>query len=424
MTLSGRQRPVLWAVLTTGLLLRLFLASRPLSAATAYDGHLFTRAADIFVANPLRFYTEVSRQVPPPGGWPYPPLFLAWMTVARALALAGAGHYLAWFKLPMIAADAAIAWVVQDHVGRTGGGLGARIQSAGLIALGPTFWLISGYHGHLDSVAILPAVIATVLWERPGTRRPLLCGVLIGLGAAVKTVPILLLIPLLASSANWRERALLVLPAVFIPAIALMPFALADPGGVLSITHYQSLPGFGGYSLLLQPNLANDYLQVGPHVAPSAVSTWVLAHGGLTTLAGLGIVTPFLWLRRTPPIRGAVIMWLTVYAFTGGFFFQYLVWGVPFMVLAGYRLPVAALLSLACIPEAVVYLQLQSGIAVRMFQFGMAGMYLLFVAAWALMLGRELRRSPGPPGTAGTAGMGARSGGAPAGARAWRPDRC
>jgi hypothetical protein len=49
--------------------------------------------------------------------------------------------------------------------------------------LGPSFIDISGYHGQIDSVAILPAVLALMVWERrPQPTRSVRAGLLIGLG--------------------------------------------------------------------------------------------------------------------------------------------------------------------------------------------------------------------------------------------------
>src|SRR5207302_10782054 len=104
-----------------------------------------------------------------------------------------------------IAADAAIAWLVQAGLGRAGASDRTRLSACALVALGPAFALISGMHGQIDSVAILPAVLALVVWERGGSRRALAAGLLIGRAASIKTAPGLMVLALLPSVRSRRE---------------------------------------------------------------------------------------------------------------------------------------------------------------------------------------------------------------------------
>jgi hypothetical protein len=177
----------------------------------------------------------------------------------------------------------------------------------------------------------------------------------------------------------------------------LLPFMVFDARGVMAIPRYQSLPGFGGPSLLLQPGLVHNYLLVGHPVAANAVSTWLLNHGGLPTVAGLLVAAALLAWRRTPPVTAAVLVWLTVYVFTAGFFFQYLVWGLPFFLLAEHRLAVLWVSAVESVAIAIVYLELHSELTVRVFQVAMAGLYLSLLVAWVVLAWRVVRdREPQP----------------------------
>src|SRR5438270_444755 len=83
----------------------------------------------------------------------------------------------------------------------------------------------------LATLAILPAATAVLLWSRPRTpARAVVCGSLIGIGAALKTVPGFMVLALLATARSTLERAVLVATTVAVPSLALLPFLLADSG--------------------------------------------------------------------------------------------------------------------------------------------------------------------------------------------------
>jgi hypothetical protein len=48
-------------------------------------------------------------------------------------------------------------------------------------------------------------------------------------------------------------------------------------------------------------------------------------------------------------------VWLIVLAFGSGFFFQYLVWALPFLLLAGYVTAAAALQAVVTVPMVIYY---------------------------------------------------------------------
>lgn len=346
------------------------------------DLYLYTRAGQIFHDHRFEFYAFVNSGIPAPGGWPYPPGYLPWTQLARWLNHHVGGTYAGWFKLPMVLADGAIAWLVQDYLRRRGGSVRARLTTVAMILLGPTFFVIGAYQGYLDAVAILPAVAAVAIWTASDRRHPVICGVLIGLGSAIKTVPILVLLAMLPSARGNRERIWLSGSAAVLLALTLMPFLYKDPASLMAILRYQSLPGFGGLSLLLQPELARNYLHIGQAANPTGTSLWLRDHGGVMTLSVVAAMAVLIAVRRVPPVPAAVLIWLTVYAFGGGFFFQYLVWGIPFFLMAGRRREALLLLLVATVPEAVLFLALKSELYLRVFQGSMIGIYFGLLAAW------------------------------------------
>ena len=179
--------------------------------------------------------------------WTYPPLFLGWLAGASWLSQISGVSFHALAKLGPTLADIGLALAVYTYLGWRGAAERWRLIGAGLVLFGPTFIATSGYHGQIDSVAILPAVLGLMAWERrPPSRRAWEAGLLIGLGAAVKMVPLLMVLPLLPYAFSWREGARLVVAALGTLALALGPLWIAGID-LRRVTGYAGVPGLGRF---------------------------------------------------------------------------------------------------------------------------------------------------------------------------------
>ncbi|MBA2506602.1 MAG: hypothetical protein H0V29_11770 [Thermoleophilaceae bacterium] len=386
--MSPRGRNILWALIGAGVVARLAVAYS--TYGQPYDMESLHLVRDALLDDPLHVYERVNLDVE--SGlvrWPYAPGYFAWLAVADVLP----GVFHGTVQLLPIAADALIALVVADFLGRRGASERTRLAAAGLIALGPSFAVVSGYHGHFDSVAILPVVVALWAWEggvRP-ERRALVAGALIGVGAAVKTVPALMLAALLPKARGLREAGWLAVPAVAIPALALAPFFRTDPGAVRDALGYHGAPGVGGVSLLTQPNLAEGWIG-GQAVAPNAATDFFLESGGLVSASvGAGLLAFLLW-TRPPAVQGAVVVWLALYVFAPGFFLQYAVWGMPFFLMAGYLGRALALQVVLLPPTVMIYSDSVDGsAAVALYVACMLAVWLGFAIWLSLLAARCVR---------------------------------
>jgi hypothetical protein len=287
--------------------------------------------------------------------WPYPSGFFPLVLLVGALADLFGGGFGHLIRAPAIGADAALAWLVWKGLAGRVDERG-RLGAAGLVALGPVFITISGYAAQIDSVAILPAVGALLVWERGGPReRAWVAGALIGVGAAIKTVPILMVLALAPTAQSRRELAQLAVAAAAVVLLAMAPFLIADGSGARHIVHYSGLPGMGGLSLVLQPDLAERWLT--RVVEPSGLESWLfIRHSGLENAAVVLGFAAWAARRRPGPRTAAALLWLLVLAFGSGFFFQYLVWGLPFFLLAGHLRATALLQALVTVPMLLFYL--------------------------------------------------------------------
>jgi hypothetical protein len=356
---SGAAKRTLLALLGVGLAARLVLAFA--TVGQPYDIRSLEIVASALDA-PGDLYSRVNREIDfgDISGvlyrWPYPPAFLPWVWLSDRFSDLSGLPFHGLIQLPAILADVAVALLVQDALARRGAGERARLGAVAIVMLGPTFLATSGYHGQIDSLAILPAVLAVAIWERrPPGRRALTAGALIGVGAALKTIPAIMVLALLPTATSWRERVQLVALAGAVPLGSLVPFIASDPDGVARLADYGGAPGAGGVSLVLQPGLAERWLTDDAWTL-SSITQFLVDHGSLLNVAALAVVGVALMRFRPAPTEAALLLWLVVYVVAPGFFLQYLVWGLPFMLMAGYLREAIALQAAILLPTFLAYL--------------------------------------------------------------------
>jgi hypothetical protein len=396
--MSVRQSRRLWAIVGIGLAIQIVLAF-------AYYGPFHVTIEHVAAARVRAGEWRGIYEGPIP--WAYPPLFVGWLAGASWLSDVSGLSFHGLAKLGPVLADVGLTLAVYVYLGWRGAIARWRLAGAALVMLGPSFIATSAYHGQIDAVAILPAVIGLMLWERrPSPRRGIEAGLLIGLGTAVKTVPLLMLLPLAVSARSWRERALLVASALVIPGLVLVPFWAAGID-LHRVTGYTGVPGWGGLSLVLHPALGWHLMTPGgaiQHVTGFSAglqeaSRWI-------TAATLVAYTAFIVRFRPALIDAAVLLWLAIFAFSPNFFSNYLVWALPFFIMAGYLVETAALQVFIVVPTVAYYLDrwppLTAGMGVAYVPF-MFGLWLMLfgatVALAARIVGSRIshRRGTQPP---------------------------
>ena len=349
--LGPSARRTLLALIASGIAMRLAWVAQ--TGGVTFDMESLRQLAAALGAHPLQLYGDLN-----PEGvyrWPYPPGYFPWVIVSDALDGAGIVGFRAAIVLPAVVADAAIAWLVQAGLGRVGADERTRLAGAAVVVLGPSFALVSGFHGQIDAVAILPAVAALLVWERRGSRRALAAGLLIGVGISIKTAPGLMLLALLPTVRSRREAMTLLTAAAALPLAALAPFLVTDAAGVARALGYGGIPGQGGLTLLADPNLARHWVQNRPGVEPNGLVTFLSGHGSVLTGAALLAATAFAARRRMGVRETAVVLWLTFYVLGTGFAFQYAIWGLPFLLLAGRLRWAVALQAGLLVPALMFY---------------------------------------------------------------------
>ena len=227
-------------------------------------------------------YGETLRMEYPPGAIPI-------MMVPRYVR---AVSYRTEFVIFMILFDALGLWGLIRIGRRTGSWWGAATWFLLVPALGPVAYT------RFDIVVAVALIWAT---ERALAGRWGWAGVMLGVGAAVKLVPAVLLLPLFFVAPREKRRALLGGFASVI-ALAILPFVLALPDVYRSVIEYHTGRGIQaesiwGAGLLVARRLADYPVDiVASHRAWDAASaltgTLKLASNALSvlTLAGVAVM--------------------------------------------------------------------------------------------------------------------------------------
>jgi hypothetical protein len=291
-----------------------------LPVGAGYDIESFRLVTDALLSG-NEVYTSVL------GRHPYLPLQMyvmggmAWLSNATGLP------YVAAIKLPAVAADVALTWLIY----RSLTGMGRRPATAAtfalLYALNPVSVLVTSYHGQFEAVTLLLMVTSWSFW-RFG-RRGHASAVALGFAILNKTWPVIMLPVMWLRLRDTRSRLLYALLALGIPLAGIALYLLvfqADPMPMLrrALTH-RGVPGYWGVGSVLAP--------LGESV-PMAQSLFdgLSAARNVILVAGIGLA--LWWTRRQSTLDALLTVILTLLAVTVGFGIQWLVWPIPFALLA------------------------------------------------------------------------------------------
>jgi len=212
-----------------------------------------------------------------------------------------------------------------------------------LFAASPVAFMVSGYHGNVDSIMAMFVLMAAAACT---TERAILSGLAFGLSCNIKIVPLLLapvfvffwwkrgrLIPFGGASAlcilaGW-SLPLFTIPTVFLKDV----IAYGSVWGVWGIPYFLRMsgnPAFAGIQMF-EPTHAQSVVMLGLKliIIPSVIA--------------------IAWRRRgVEPIKifqTLAVVWAIFFVFAPGFGAQYLVWLAPCFLMASDRWYAALTLS-------------------------------------------------------------------------------
>ena len=260
------------------------------------------------------------------GRHPYLPFQMFIMGGMAALSVATGLPFVVAIKLPAILADVAITGLIYRLVAERRGRDWAA-YAALLYALNPVSLLVSAYHGQFEAITLLLLVGAWALWERPRVGAS---AAALGLAILNKTWPVVLLPVFFIRLANWRARILHALIALGIPALAVVAYLLAYDAAPMTmlgraLTH-RGVAGYWGPSAVVFPLAAAQ-----PALQPLADALLALRNPLLLA----AVLLALWWTQRQSALDALLTVQLAVFAVTVGFGIQWLVWPVPFALLAG-----------------------------------------------------------------------------------------
>ncbi|MFL6584796.1 MAG: glycosyltransferase 87 family protein [Chthoniobacterales bacterium] len=236
-------------------------------------------------------------------------------------------------RLPSIVADVlALVFLIKI---RTATGRPPK-WSIVLFALSPVAFMVSGYHGNVDSIMVCLLVIAAYFCVN---ERPLWSASFLAAACSIKIVP-LLLVP--AFVAFWcgrnRSAALKFAVAFAVACLAVWSEALINSPRyfVANVLGYSSFPGGWGITYLAAVVARKFGAQSDPAFLES-----LLASVSALKLATVCCVVALAWCRRnaTAPdfLNTLAYCFISFAVLAPGFIPYYLVWFAPFVLLASPR---------------------------------------------------------------------------------------
>jgi hypothetical protein len=196
-----------------------------------------------------------------------------------------------------------------------------------LYALSPISLMVSAYHGQFDSVPLLLLSLAWFYWHFG--RNIGRSGIALGFAILSKTWPIVYLPVVFLRIRSNRRKLLFAAEALSIPILFTVAYIVifsADPRPLLqrALTHVGN-PGWWGHSALLATAGKQTGLFQPLYDAILGINRWLLI--------GVGIVV--VWItRKQASVDSLTTIILSIFAVSVGMGIQWLVWVVPFAILA------------------------------------------------------------------------------------------
>lgn len=292
-----------------------------LPVGAGYDIESFHLVTDALLSG-REVYTAVL------GRHPYLPFQMYIMGVMAALSQATGLAYVVAIKLPAILGDIALTALIYKAIAAGGSRKETAAYLAILYAINPVSLLVTAYHGQFEAITLFLLALSWYFWEFG--RRIRSSGASLGLAILNKTWPVVFLPIVLLRLHNRRSQLIYLTLAAGIPIIAVLAYLIifnADPMPMLrrALTH-RGVAGYWGPGAVLFPAAGRF-----PPIQPLA--DWLLLARNWLLVGGIVYA---LWVTRAQSALDATLtVLLCLFVLTVGFGIQWLVWLVPFALLAG-----------------------------------------------------------------------------------------
>jgi hypothetical protein len=272
--------------------------------------------------------------------FPYTPLTLPLPAASMLLARGTGLPFHLTIKLWPILADAALALLVWRAARRRGLGERRALWLGLAYAANPVAILTSAFHGNQTVLGVLFAFWA---YERvagapaEAATRYRGAGLLLGLGVAARSFPVLLapvfalLLPLGSGTAGLQRRASFLAFVALPAAVASVPALVADPAAYLrELTTYS---GFADQGWLALRRGLGVVTGTGKRFPPDTAA-WLQAGKVLFLTLYALLLAALVRRQRHDLAAGCLLAWLLFLVAYGGVSTHYLAWVIPFGLLA------------------------------------------------------------------------------------------
>ena len=248
--------------------------------------------------------------------WTYFPLCLRLFAALQGLAGATGWPFRVLGKLPTIAADLCIGYLIFAALRRRGERESIAVLGMALYLFNPLILLNGALLGRFDAIA-LALLLLSLEWYTTPFFAPLY-----GLAIAAKTFPIFM-VPLLLLGRDRQRPWRVALALLFVPLLSL-PYIVTTPRGVFKYLFYDvGSPWLG--------RLSWYYLIPGGSTENTGAA---LAVGRVGTLL---FPLALLLVARRPLYVKAACTFVLFVALNRVVYEQYLVWSLPFLILVALR---------------------------------------------------------------------------------------
>jgi len=214
------------ALFFCAVLARLLLLDTTPYTSNDVDRYLFDGRLAYEGIDPYRVSHDAPELAPLRALWQPPSEHAAYVTLYPPLALAlfsfsssfGVDWAVMVWKALLLVAGLLTVWLAALVLKQAG-----KLENLALVALSPLLILETGIGLHLDAFSTLAVVVALYLWQQ---KLMLACGVAIGVGMAIKVLPIMLLLPLFFAQRFFKDMVSLAagcfMTVLFVYGLAFM----------------------------------------------------------------------------------------------------------------------------------------------------------------------------------------------------------
>jgi hypothetical protein len=303
-------------LLAGALLIRLVVAYTDPGAGYDIDSYRIQAQA---VLNGQNIYEVTYR-------YPYPPLWMYVPAAAWRLADWSQIPFYFWVKLPAIAADLLIGWLLASWP--ISFGIKNPNWRAALYLFNPIAILISAGHGQFDSIVILFVLLAVRFSiDRHLARSALSLSVSI----ALKGFPVLLLPAFLIGLATWGQMMIYTILAVSILGLMVLPYLSTNSKRLIGIVLGYNSTSDHSYGYVL------GHLTANGTPAPNQLLNDLRLNSRWLQASALAFTTLWGFWRKWPIEQRVTLVLLVIYVVSPGLASQQMLWILPFLILTRHR---------------------------------------------------------------------------------------